>query len=44
MHEKTGSWYPVFATAITIDIMAAVLALLVLKPWRRRYLVRTAAK
>ncbi|RFB73461.1 MULTISPECIES: oxalate/formate MFS antiporter [unclassified Herbaspirillum] len=38
MHEKTGSWHPVFGTAITLDILAAVLALLVLKPWRKRYL------
>jgi OFA family oxalate/formate antiporter-like MFS transporter len=38
MHEKTGSWHPVFGTAIVLDITAAVLALLVLKPWRRRYL------
>ena len=42
MHEKTGSWHPVFATAITLDIIAALLALLVLKPWRRRYLADTA--
>ena len=40
MHEKTGSWHPVFGTAITLDIVAAVLALLVLKPWRKRYLAR----
>jgi OFA family oxalate/formate antiporter-like MFS transporter len=38
MHEKTGSWHPVFGTAITLDILAAVLALLVLKPWRKKYL------
>ena len=38
MHEKTGSWVPVFGTAITLDITTALLALLVLKPWRRRYL------
>lgn len=44
MHEKTGSWHPVFATAIALDVVAAVLALLVLKPWRRRYLGQTAAK
>lgn len=42
MHEKTGSWHPVFGTAITLDILAAVLALLVLKPWRKRYLTKTA--
>ncbi|MFL9880694.1 oxalate/formate MFS antiporter [Herbaspirillum rhizosphaerae] len=44
MHEKTGSWHPVFGTAITLDILAAVLALLVLKPWRRRYLKQAAIK
>ncbi|ASU39229.1 oxalate/formate MFS antiporter [Herbaspirillum sp. meg3] len=42
MHEKTGSWHPVFGTAITLDILAAVLALLVLKPWRKRYLAKTS--
>ncbi|AKZ64055.1 MFS transporter [Herbaspirillum hiltneri N3] len=40
MHEKTGSWHPVFGTAITLDILAAVLALVVLKPWRKRYLAQ----
>lgn len=44
MHEKTGSWHPVFGTAITLDILAAVLALVVLKPWRRRYLAQTVAQ
>jgi OFA family oxalate/formate antiporter-like MFS transporter len=42
MHEKTGSWSPVFGTAITLDILAALLAILVLKPWRKRYLAETA--
>ena len=42
MHEKTGSWFPVFGTAITLDILAALLALFVLKPWRQRYLAETA--
>jgi OFA family oxalate/formate antiporter-like MFS transporter len=42
MHEKTGSWFPVFGTAITLDIVAALLALFVLKPWRKRYLEETA--
>jgi OFA family oxalate/formate antiporter-like MFS transporter len=42
MHEKTGSWSPVFGTAITLDIFAALLALVVLKPWRRRYLATAA--
>ncbi|MFT4267254.1 MAG: oxalate/formate MFS antiporter [Xenophilus sp.] len=44
MHEKTGSWHPVFGTAIALDITAAVLALVVLKPRRQRYLARSAAK
>lgn len=42
MHERTGSWFPVFGTAITLDVLAALLAILVLKPWRRRYLADTA--
>jgi OFA family oxalate/formate antiporter-like MFS transporter len=42
MHERTGSWFPVFGTAITLDVLAALLAILVLKPWRRRYLAETA--
>jgi OFA family oxalate/formate antiporter-like MFS transporter len=42
MHEKLGSWVPVFGTAITLDIVTAVLAILLLKPWRRRYLDRTS--
>jgi MFS family permease len=42
MHEKTGSWHPVFGTAITLDILTACLALMVLKPWRARYLAKVA--
>ncbi len=38
MHQSTGSWLPVFGTAIALDVCAALLALLVLKPMRRRYL------
>lgn len=44
MHEKTGSWLPVFGTAIVLDIVTAVLAILVLKPWRRRYLATSQAQ
>ncbi len=44
MHEATGSWIPVFATAVVLDITTALLALLVLKPWRRRYLASTGAR
>ncbi len=43
MHEASGSWLPVFATAITLDVCAALLAILVLKPLRGRYLQRQAA-
>ena len=38
MHERAGSWFPVFGTAITLDIATALLALTILKPWRRKYL------
>lgn len=38
MHERMGSWMPVFSVAITLDVITAVLAIAVLKPWRRRYL------
>ncbi|ANN71775.1 oxalate/formate MFS antiporter [Bordetella bronchialis] len=40
MHEKTASWHPVFYSAITLDIVAALLAIAVLKPARRKYLAR----
>ncbi|WP_416351284.1 oxalate/formate MFS antiporter [Cupriavidus basilensis] len=40
MHEKLGSWMPVFGVAITLDIVTALLAIAVLKPWRRGYLAR----
>jgi len=43
MHEKLGSWVPVFGTAITLDIVTALLAIALLKPWRRRYLSRPQA-
>ncbi|CAN7580826.1 oxalate/formate antiporter [Paraburkholderia terricola] len=38
MHQHAGSWVPVFATAITLDIVTALLAIAVLKPMRRRFL------
>ncbi|WP_416049059.1 oxalate/formate MFS antiporter [Cupriavidus basilensis] len=40
MHERLGSWMPVFGVAITLDIVTALLAIAVLKPWRRGYLAR----
>ncbi len=36
LHDATGSWIPVFAAVIALDLAAAVLALAVLKPLRRR--------
>jgi oxalate/formate antiporter len=36
LHEAAGSWLPVFAVVITLDIAAAMLAILVLKPLRAR--------
>jgi OFA family oxalate/formate antiporter-like MFS transporter len=41
LHEQTGSWSPVFSLAIGCDLVTAVLALTVLKPWRIAYLQRT---
>ena len=38
-----GSWVPVFYTAASMNIVAAVLAILVLKPMRAGYVSRTAA-
>jgi OFA family oxalate/formate antiporter-like MFS transporter len=34
LHQQTGSWLPVFAAAIALDLLAAILALFVLKPAR----------
>jgi len=41
LHQHAGSWSPVFASAITLDIVTAVLALFVLKPMRARFLAAT---
>ncbi len=38
LHEHTGSWVPVFGLIITMDVLTALLALFVLKPWRRTWL------
>jgi MFS transporter, OFA family, oxalate/formate antiporter len=43
MHEKSGSWIPVFNTAITLDIATAVLAIFLLKPLRARLMARRLA-
>lgn len=41
LHDATGSWTPVFATVICMDLTTAALALLVLKPMRRKFLSRS---
>jgi oxalate/formate antiporter len=38
LHQSTGSWMPVFAVIITMDFTTAALAILALKPMRRRWL------
>lgn len=40
--ERTGSWLPVFYTIITLDILTGLLAVLVLKGMRRRFLAAKA--
>ena len=42
LHEKTGSWVPVFEVVIALDLMTAVLAFFVLRPLRRKYLASRA--
>lgn len=37
VHAQTGSWLPVFALMIGLDLMAASLALWVLKPMRKKH-------
>jgi OFA family oxalate/formate antiporter-like MFS transporter len=41
LHEQTQSWIPVFQVIIAMDFLTAILALLMLKPMRRRWLART---
>ncbi|HEY4472482.1 MAG TPA: oxalate/formate MFS antiporter [Stellaceae bacterium] len=38
LHDLTGSWLPVFGIIIVMDALTGCLALLALKPLRRRYL------
>ncbi len=40
---STGNWYPIFMLAIAFDWTAALLALFVLKPVRKRWLVARAS-
>ena len=41
LHDATGSWTPVFATVICMDFLTALLAILILKPVRRKFLAKT---
>ncbi|HEV7856972.1 MAG TPA: oxalate/formate MFS antiporter [Herminiimonas sp.] len=43
LHGATGSWIPVFAVVITLDILTALLAIAVLKPLRLKYLRANAS-
>jgi OFA family oxalate/formate antiporter-like MFS transporter len=38
LHEASGSWIPVFAVVISLDILTALLAIAALEPMRRKYL------
>ncbi|MGE5088454.1 MAG: oxalate/formate MFS antiporter [Candidatus Levyibacteriota bacterium] len=42
LHQHTGSWMPVFALIVTMDILTGLLALFALKPMRRRWHGRAA--
>jgi OFA family oxalate/formate antiporter-like MFS transporter len=41
MIAAKGNWHPVFMTAASLNILAALLAIVVLKPMRSRYTNRT---
>ncbi|MBP2199958.1 oxalate/formate antiporter [Pantoea cypripedii] len=43
LYQHTSSWSLVFACAIMLDIVCALLALLVLKPWRSRFIQQLKA-
>jgi len=43
IYEATGSWMPVFGLVIGMDILTGLLALFVLKPLRRAWMLRTTA-
>jgi MFS transporter, OFA family, oxalate/formate antiporter len=44
LHQHTGSWLPVFASAIALDLASALLALFVLRPVRARFMQRARAE
>jgi MFS transporter, OFA family, oxalate/formate antiporter len=41
LYQHTHNWNSVFGIAISLDIGCALLAMLVLKPWRARFLSTT---
>jgi oxalate/formate antiporter len=43
LHDVTGSWLPVFSIIIGMDVLTGCLALMALKPLRRRYLAASPA-
>jgi MFS transporter, OFA family, oxalate/formate antiporter len=43
IYEATGSWMPVFGLVIGMDILTGLLALFVLKPLRRTWMLRPTA-
>lgn len=43
LHEATGNWIIVFAVMITMDFLAAIMAMTVLKPLRRAYVYGSSA-
>jgi oxalate/formate antiporter len=44
LFQGTGSWMPVFAVVISMDIITGLLAWFVLKPMRQRWLAQAGAK
>jgi OFA family oxalate/formate antiporter-like MFS transporter len=44
LHDSTGSWIPVFHLVIGMDLLTALLAFVALKPLRRKFLAKQAAK
>ncbi|WP_286787178.1 MULTISPECIES: oxalate/formate MFS antiporter [unclassified Pseudomonas] len=43
LHQSTDSWMPVFAVAISFDLITAALALFVLKRMRRQWLAKNSS-
>ena len=37
LHDRTGSWLPVFAIVVTMDALTGILALVALKPLRKSF-------